>query len=199
MELQKTKLDEKTNLIKHYEAATIKNILQIGKLLKEINENKEYLPKYENFVDYVHANFKFKKSYAYSFISLYEKYGLEDFQRLEKIQELGGMRFVLVSIKEEDDHIDQIIERVEDKTIKTSEELSKQVKKLKNQVGEKPHYSQEQSEYEYKLVREGQNILEIRNNLVESVGKWMESTKSLSNEDIISLRVQIQEVLDKLK
>jgi len=197
MELEITQLEEKTNLIKHYESATIKNILQIGKLLKEINEDGSYKVTHESFVKYVESNFSFKKSYAYSFIQLYEKYG-ESFQRLEKIKELGGMRFVLLSIKEEDDHIDEVVKKVEDKSIPMSQ-LGKEVKRLKDQAGTEPSYSSSVDEFDLKLIRQANGLEAFRDNLIIGLENWLVGAKKSSNQEILKFKEQFSKLLERLK
>ena len=192
-------LEEKTNLVKHYEKATIKNILQIGKILKEINENHLYKAKYDNFVEYIKHNFKFGKSYAYSFIGLYEKYG-EDFQRLEKIEELGGMRFVILSIRVENDRIDQIIHRIDDKDIKSPEQFIREVNRFKGQIGKDKNDPNEQR---LLALRQGHNICDQIDSLKETIEReiiqWnVSNTRFFQDKEVYELKVKLDTKLGKI-
>ncbi len=77
-------------------------------------------------------------------------------------------------------------------------EIIREIKRFKGQIGTKPKYP-DQAEEEFKLIREGELILQIRHDLIASIGKWTESTKDLSNGTISDLRAQIKELLEKLR
>ena len=146
-------LSEATNLIKHYEKTFILNVLDIGKVLVQITEERLYKERYGTFEDYMKGNdFSFSESHAYNFMDIYRKYG-QNLQRLEKIKELGGMRLLIASIKVENEYVDHVLEQVEDKKIDKKEAI-KIMNRMKTRAGKEPHYSSKPEEHQAKLRRQ---------------------------------------------
>jgi len=184
-------LKDRTTIIQQREKSIHLSFWDIGNDLAYIREKRIYKEKYDTFEKYIDDNFKFSMRHANRMIAVSSEYNKDT------VSQIGLSKlYLILSVPE--DYQDEIIKQVETKDIRTREDLSREVKRFKGQVGERPAHSKDQSEFEYKLVREGEGILQIKHDLIESIAKWMTATKPLSNDTIDDLRTQLKELLDRL-
>jgi len=199
-------LSEATNLIKHYEKTFILNVLDIGKVLVQITEEKLYKQAYGTFEDYMKGNdFSFSESHAYNFMDIYRKYG-QNLQRLEKIKELGGMRLLIASIKVENEYVDHVLEQIENKKIDKNEAV-KIVNRMRSRAGKESHYSDSKSEHKLKLRRQLEVLHpqfevwdeDMREDLKISYTAWLQGAKKFTGDpDFIILIKEVKEKIEKL-
>jgi len=93
MQLVTTKLDEKTRLVQHYEDSFINNVLNIGKELKSVKDEKIYKDKFKTWESYIQENFRFSTDYADKAIQSYEKYG-QNPERFGNLFSLSSMKLI---------------------------------------------------------------------------------------------------------
>lgn len=200
MEIEKAKLDEQISLGKQYEKAWMSNWLKLGEILKEIHTL--YEEKYSSFKECIEHNFSFDVSYAYKFIKIYEKYGsnVERFHELKKY----GIKFLIISCYIKDDHIDEIIEEIEEQGM-SREVLQSRVKRLKSQAGTPPHYQHTQAEATRKLIRQYDELInqfssyiELKDGLIESLTNWLSSAKKQETKEISKLILDIETKLREI-
>ena len=199
------KLEEKTSLIKHYLKAWSNNIIAVGKELKEIQDSKIYKENFKSFEEYVENTFDFKKSYAYNFIKVYEKYG-QNSNRLEKVKDYG-MRVLILSLSVPDDYIDEVMGEIKSNPEIKSKEAARILKRFSNQVGAAPRHSeslnpiQRREEHVLKLKREADIIKEkfdefkqIKTDLKDSIRLWLDSAGKFNGLEALKEDLKIIEL-----
>ncbi len=190
-----TKLDEKTNLIKHYCKAVKGNFLKIGELLIEVRNNELFKEKYETFVEYLDSqDFEFSKSYAYKIMNVYEEFStILDSLPITKLIELT---YVKDKVKRE-----ELLERAGDMPTAA---LKEEVKKLsKEELFNRIHRQYQREDEEVftsddaylKCERIGKEILSDLDGIKkpifeinERIGKWIVFTRKFSNPDIDEIK-----------
>lgn len=187
MQVQMSELQDRTNLIKHYEGALIDNSLKIGKELQGIHDKKLYKSQYETWDNYIESNFSFTRRYADNFMKIYEKYG-ENGKRFPKIKQYG-MRVLILTLSVPDDYIEEMADELETVNRLTIDhkipELSKVVKRFARQSGDEPRHlkvlnkEDRKEEHILKLKREADYLKVkydefqlIRQELKSALNKW---------------------------
>lgn len=204
MEALTTRLDEKSALIKHYLKSWANCILEIGKELKEIKENKIFKEKFSSFEEYITSSFGFSDAYAYHFINIYSKYG-QNVKRFDTMKDYG-MQLLINSLAVPDEHFDEMVEEIEStrKIGLNVEEQVKVVKRFSKQSGEPPRHSDSKEEFALKLKREGnnwkirwENYLNndriVRSEFKEGIAKWLKSAEKF--KELENLKKEINEIL----
>ena len=168
----------------------------IGKDLLQIKENKLYKEQYNNMDQYMLENFTFCPAQGWKFMKLSQE--IKDRTLAAKV----GFEKMYLLLQIPDQHKDEILEQVEDNTL-DREGLKKEVKRLKNQAGSKPHYSDSSEEHCLRLIRQfeairkdSERFKEIQKDLHDSIDNWLKSAKKHQDERIVKL---IKEALEILK
>ena len=164
-------LSEITQIIKHRQDSIQLNFWDIGNDLVSVKEKKLYLDKYKTFEEWIEDNFSFTPSYASKFMKVAIEFDRTNFPR-----EIGLTKLYLITFVPEEKR-DEIIGKVENKQIKTREDIEQEVKRMKS--GTLPYYSDDPEEHKLKLAREGNNLINEINGYRDSLKSTLEHYKSL--------------------
>jgi len=152
-------LKDRTAVIIHRVKSIKLNYWDLGSDLLYIYQNKLYKQEHSSMEEYVEnhkEDFGFGYRQAQKYIVIAQELKRDEVSSSIPIEKLQ----LLARIPEESrDEIIKLVEE-EDKSVDTKD-LSREIKRFKGQVGTKPAYP-DQAEQEYKLIREGELILQIR-------------------------------------
>jgi len=190
MEIEIRKLDEQTELIKHYEKAFINNVFEIGKVLLYVRQTSLWKLKYETLKAYVEGNFSFSLRQAEKFMAVTTK-----FSDTPNLSSLGITKlYLLTSVP--DEYIDEIIEKVEDKTI-PKRDFMKIIGTMATQAGKPPVYTEDVNEIILSLKRQYEVIIEAGDNYKIALTNWIESAKNYQKDDeILKLVDEARKLID---
>lgn len=151
---KENKTDEEVNFLNlhnkiiYYGTFAGQSIYELGKAIKEINDNKLYLiGGYSNLEEYTEQCFSIKKSQAYNYIKLVENVSLDFFQSTGKI---GITKMLLLSDLQNEEMAKEVINNMPDDS--SVKDLEKVIKSLKADIKEK--------EKEIKKIEEEKSILD---------------------------------------
>jgi|TARA_Y100000310_G_scaffold344207_1_gene455723 hypothetical protein len=203
------KLNERTQIIIHSVNSTKSSvwnvigqlhIIQRDKLYKEGNFNSM-----EDYIKYNEDKFEFGYRQAQKYITTYTELLADEQSSSHNHNSLVNIPlsklFLITRVPEE--HRDEIIEQVVEKGL-TRDELSKRIKRSKEQAGTKPEHKEDVI---YKLQRQFNTIeqhfngnIEFTRDLKEEIANWVASAvKHGKNEQISALIVKANEMSKRLK
>ena len=168
------KLEEQTNLIKHYCKTAKSNFIKIGKILKEIKEEQLYKEAYISFEDYVlNSGFDFGRQYAYKLISVYDTFG----KNVALCDKLSISKLIQLTYVPDREIREEIATRAINESW-TKERVEKEVKEVKRlRTDKKPNLSTLEEEY-YKCLNEYEKLSESLKMLISYVSEVLNKTKA---------------------
>jgi len=192
-------LNEQTQIIIHSAKSISSSIWTIVRHLIEIQEKQLYKEQnfnsMESYVEYYKEKDKFGFGYrqAQRYMVTAKELNIDDTKSPLSYSEAS---LIMQAAPEQRD---TLLHQIENKEIKTTDQLARQVKRLKNQIGSPPAYKESEDEMDFKLIREWKTIKESLVGVKDSTSKWLESAKESSNEQVKEFTKEAIELLGWLR
>ncbi len=203
LEAKQERYNELVSRIVTNKGVTTSAIYQIGLDLKEIQERELYLLDCRDFKEFLRTRVDLEKSTAYLAIEMAKTYSITEFNKW------GLARLMLIKrqIHEQEDRQDFMkshpIESIRQTKSSVQEyALDKGIKELtkfEGQAGSRPNYSEDDQEFELRLIRQANDILRFKDSLIKSLENWLEGSKDSKNQEVISLKGNLKKILECLK